>query len=126
VSQRSGIHHNTRSTVRSMISWGHIPTDAFADHLLSSLREIETSLNSDGSATSHVVVRCTLRDIAKATDLRPEDAAFALNECGLLSRRQNDGDASEDVIAISREMVETVAKERNVKELCLDQAHVLL
>jgi hypothetical protein len=83
-------------------------------------------MNADGSATSHVIVRCTLQDIAKATDLRPEDAAFALNECGLLSQRQGDGDTCQDVIAISREMVETVAKERRVKELCLDQAHVLL
>ena len=87
---------------------------------------METTLNSDGSATTHVIVRCTLHDIARATNLRPEDTAFALSECGLLSRHQSNGESCQDVIAISREMVEAVAKERRVKELCLDQAHVLL
>ena len=32
----------------------------------------------------------------------------------------------EEMIVISREMVELVAKERNVKKMCMDLAHVLL
>ncbi|KAG2364692.1 acyl-CoA N-acyltransferase [Suillus spraguei] len=79
-----------------------------------------TISNPDGSATSHVVVRSTLAEIASATNLRIEDAAFALNECGLL------GSTLEGVVGITREMVEAVAKERNVKRMCLDPAHVML
>lgn len=60
-----------------------------------------------------------------------EDAAFAMNECGLLVRRQKDEDeegegGTKDAIVISREMVEIVGKERNVKKMCMDLAHVLL
>lgn len=105
--------------------------------MFSTLRTIETEANPDGSATSHVVVHCTLSDIAQATGLRVEDAAFAMNECGLLERRRRLDDAEkkdeddlddqdEEVIFISREMVEAVAKERNVKKMCMDLAHVLL
>ena len=104
------------------------------------MRAVETTANPDGSATTHVVVRCTLADIARATNLRIEDAAFALNECGLLGRRfraeraggsgeeaQEDGtDQDQDVVAITREMVEAVAKERDVKIMCMDLAHGLL
>ncbi|KAI0063101.1 acyl-CoA N-acyltransferase [Artomyces pyxidatus] len=100
------------------------------DDTLAALRAVETTANADGSATTHVVVRCTLADIARATNLRVEDTAFALNECGLLIRRYGaGGDAgvgAEDTIVISREMVEAVAKERGVKRMCIDMAHVLL
>ena len=111
------------------------------DPMWSSMRAVETTANPDGSATTHVVVRCTLADIARATNLRIEDAAFALNECGLLGRRfraeraggsgeeaaQEEGtDQDQDVVAITREMVEAVAKERDVKIMCMDLAHVLL
>lgn len=107
--------------------------------MFSSLRTIETEANPDGSATSHVLVRCTLTDIAQATGLRVEDAAFAMSECGLLQRRRpihaserKDGYSpseeagEEECIVISREMVEAVARERNVKKMCMDLAHVLL
>jgi histone acetyltransferase MYST1 len=94
------------------------------DSLFKSLRTIEMICNPDGSATSHVVARCTLADLARATNLRPEDAAFALDECGLLSMKKGEGD--EAVIAVSREMVEAVAKERRVKRMCMDLAHVIL
>jgi histone acetyltransferase HTATIP/histone acetyltransferase MYST1 len=98
---------------------------------------IETIANPDGSATSHVIVRCTLENIAKATNLRVEDTAFALNECGLLTRRyrgnsSGHGSANgrsaepEEVIMISRERIEAVAKERQVKRTCMDLVHVLL
>lgn len=93
---------------------------------LSALRRIETIANPDGSATSHVVVQCTLADIARATSLRVEDVAFALNECGLLTHAQMNSEGSMEQIGITREMVEAVAKERRVKEMCMSMAHVLL
>ncbi|KAI0641107.1 acyl-CoA N-acyltransferase [Trametes meyenii] len=111
------------------------------DPMWTSLRALETTAHADGSATTHVVVRCTLADIARATNLRIDDAAFALNECGLLVRRtqpgseggesegedrDGDGDSEDLVIAVTREMVEAVAKERDVKRMCMDLAHVLL
>lgn len=101
------------------------------DTLFTSMRSIETTANPDGSSTSHVVVRCTLADIARATGLRLEDAAFAMNECGLLVRRYKTGDEHgygqvEETVVVSREMVEVVAKERNVKKMCMDLAHVML
>lgn len=92
---------------------------------LNALRRIETISNPDGSATSHVVVQCTLAEIARATNLRVEDAAFALNECGLLAHVQMD-EGTKQEIGITREMVEAVAKERRVKEMCMSLAHVLL
>ncbi|KAI0344184.1 acyl-CoA N-acyltransferase [Trametopsis cervina] len=109
--------------------------------MFSALRTIETTANPDGSATSHVIVRCTLSDIAQSTGLRVEDAAFALSESGILQRRRRinadtanrrnrdkdaDQDDQEEYIVISREMVETIAKDRNVKKMCIDLAHVLL
>ena len=87
-----------------------------------------TSQNLDGSATTHAIVRCTLADLARATNLRIEDAAFAMNECGLLRMRGKNGrdaDAT-DMIVVTREMVEQVAKERGVKKACLILPHVLL
>ena len=111
------------------------------DELATDMRTIETVANPDGSATSHVVIRCTLEKLAKATNLRVEDAAFALNECGLLTRRYKDSnndlshstvkgnekvDNTEEVIMISREMIERVAKERKVKRTFMDFVHVLL
>lgn len=117
---------------------------AYADPMFTSLRTVETTANKDGSATTHVVVKCTLADLARAANLRIEDAAFALHECGLLVRRQRsdiDGEQQqqeadpsgasaagdeEETIVISKEMVEAVAVERNVKRMCMSMAHVLL
>ncbi|TBU30796.1 acyl-CoA N-acyltransferase [Dichomitus squalens] len=102
------------------------------DPMWTTLRSVETTANADGSATTHVVVRCTLADIARATNLRVEDAAFALNECGLLVRRVRkdasgpEGAEAGESLAITREMVEAIAKERDVKRMCMDLAHVLL
>ncbi|KAI1790468.1 acyl-CoA N-acyltransferase [Ganoderma leucocontextum] len=131
------------------------------DPMWTALRTVETRANADGSATTHVVVRCTLADLARACNLRVEDAAFALNECGLLACRlpptpnlnldpktnsnpnpkhtHNDSDHAPaeggggggggDVgpaLAITREMVEAAARERDVKRMCMDLAHVLL
>jgi len=115
------------------------PLSIMDDELSTEMRIIETTANPDGSATSHVNVRCTLEDFAKATNLRVEDAAFALKECGLLTRRYKgrphnyvkaNGKATpddvEEVIMISREMIESIAKERQVKRTCMDLVHVLL
>jgi hypothetical protein len=87
-----------------------------------------------------------LADIARATNLRVEDAAFALNECGLLNRkkpirRDSDdenadgetanedsvgaGEAGEE-ICVSREMVEKVAREKSVKRMLLNLDCVLI
>lgn len=111
------------------------------------MRTYTTMMREDGSAETHVSVRCTLADIARATNLRVEDAAFALNECGLLVKRIQARDAGEkernsimgaeggtgmagvaagDVIMLTRQMVENVAKERNVKKPCMDIAFVKL
>ncbi|KAF8627298.1 hypothetical protein AX17_006343 [Amanita inopinata Kibby_2008] len=133
------------------------------DPQFSSMRTFTTTLREDGSAETHVSVRCTLSDIARATNLRVEDAAFALNECGLLVKRikareieqekeererlrerrlslataatsgtgprSRGGVASvgvSDMIVLTRQMVEEVARERNVKKPCMDMAFVLL
>ncbi|KAJ7021058.1 acyl-CoA N-acyltransferase [Mycena alexandri] len=118
------------------------PTDA---EFLSSFRTFEMTANENGSATVDVVLRCTLRDIARATNLRVEDAAFAMNEIGLLALRLSSEDpdevrqtlqAGQDVRAnggepaataegaskfvfISRAMVERVAADRKVKVPCM-------
>ena len=99
-----------------------------SDPLFKSLRTFTTTQNPDGSATTHVAVKCTLADLARATNLRVEDAAFAMNECGLLRMR---GKASceagvSEMIVVTREMIEQVAKERGVKKACLILPHVLL
>ncbi|KAI0321443.1 acyl-CoA N-acyltransferase [Amylostereum chailletii] len=99
-------------------------------------RAFETRTNPDGSATTHVVVRCTLADIANATHLRSEDAAFALNECGLLMKRYageaaigtgaTNGAKANGSSARGREMIEKVATERGLKRMFLDVNCVLL
>ncbi|KAJ7103744.1 acyl-CoA N-acyltransferase [Mycena epipterygia] len=108
---------------------------------LNSFRTFEMTANPNGSATVDVVLRCTLRDIARATNLRVEDAAFALNEIGLLALRLASEDAEEvrhtlqatqdagtdapvdnanKFVFISRAMVERVAADRNVKKPCME------
>ncbi|KAK2459774.1 hypothetical protein APHAL10511_008206 [Amanita phalloides] len=125
------------------------------DAQFSNMRTFTTTMREDGGAETHVSVRCTLADMARATNLRVEDAAFALNECGLLAKRIQakeaekteqmslsersvgaSGDmeggtgmagvAAGDVIVLTRQMVEKVARERNVKKPCMDIAFVKL
>jgi hypothetical protein len=88
------------------------------------MRTVQETANKDGSATSHVVVQCTLADLARATNLRLDDAAFALNECGLLERQV--GQDGKETVAITREMVDRVGAERKVKRMYMDLSHVLL
>ncbi|KXN86154.1 putative MYST-like histone acetyltransferase 1 [Leucoagaricus sp. SymC.cos] len=82
----------------------------FTDPMFMVNRVFETVQREDGVAEIHVSVQCTLADIARATDLRIEDTAFALNECGLLMRRFTEGDENETII-ITRELVEKAAAE---------------
>ena len=104
------------------------PVNFNVDPLFTTMRTFVTGQNADGSATTHVVVKCTLADLARATNLRVEDAAFAMNECGLLRMRGKNGREADatDMIVVTREMVEQVAKERGVKKACLILPHVLL
>ncbi|KAF5376893.1 hypothetical protein D9615_007224 [Tricholomella constricta] len=104
------------------ISYIHID-----DPMFTTQRIFETEQTADGAATTHVAVRCTLADIARATNLRIEDAAFALNEVGLLMRRVSDEEEDEEgTVVISRALVEKVARERNVKRPCMRMAFVRL
>jgi len=71
-----------------------------------------------------------LEDIARATNLRVDDAAFALSECGLLMRRLSsstveDEEEHREVVVITRSLVEKVAKERNVKRMYMDLTCVI-
>lgn len=84
----------------------------------------------------------SLKDVAEATNIRPDDAAFALVESGLAQWRRpvGGGDMAEDStgaegeegekvleLVISKELVEKVALEKGVKESpMLDLAYVLL
>lgn len=95
-----------------------------------------TTPNPDGSASTNLVIKCTLADISRATNLRVEDAAFALNEVGLLARRlriddedrnmDSEEEQPDEMIVLTREMVEAVALERKVKIPCIRLNHVLL
>ncbi|KAF8642850.1 hypothetical protein AX16_009358, partial [Volvariella volvacea WC 439] len=91
-------------------------SDAASLKIPSSLKEFETIQNSDGSATTHITIRCTLAELAKATNLRIEDAAFALHECGLLFKKINEDDGDGETIVLTRSMIERVAVERKVKQ----------
>lgn len=96
------------------------------DALFGHMRWMHTDANPDGSATTHVFGRCTLEDISKATSLRIDDIAFALNECGLLQHvRSLDGEETKEVIVISREMVEKVAQDFRVKKMNMEVQYVL-
>ena len=86
---------------------------------------METIHRKDGGAETHIVVKCTLGDIAKSTNLRIDDCAFALNECGLLMRRLS-GISENDVIVVTRDLVEQVAQERNVKIMFLEPPNILM
>jgi hypothetical protein len=95
------------------------PPPLDATHALQ--RTFETRSNVDGSATTHATVRCSLAEIARATNLRVEDAAFAMNECGLLVCKDDEGS-----IVITRELVESLASSRKLKRMCMEVQHVLL
>ncbi|KAG8853540.1 hypothetical protein FRB96_008142 [Tulasnella sp. 330] len=65
-----------------------------------SIRTTHTQVLPSGETKTHLNIRCTLMDIARATGLRHEDISFTMEECGLLLRkkkRQSDvkGNSSE-------------------------------
>lgn len=73
----------------------------------------------------------SLTDIAEATNILPDDAAFALVESGLAQWRRptDEEEAGEKVLEliITRELVEQVAKEKGVRDTpMLDLKYVLL
>ncbi|KAF9466956.1 acyl-CoA N-acyltransferase [Collybia nuda] len=96
-----------------------------ADPLFTTERLFTTVGMKDGTAQTHITTRCTLGDIARATNLRVEDAAFALKECGLLTKQLDDDEGATQVV-LSRDLVEKVAEERNVKIPCLQLNSILL
>ncbi|KZV95624.1 acyl-CoA N-acyltransferase [Exidia glandulosa HHB12029] len=117
-----------RQKGRSGETVGGITTHAEEDDPLESMRKTHTEMNKDGSITTHVSIHATLKDIAHAVYLRPSDAAFALRECGLLERRKFDviDEDEEEIVVISREMVEGVADALNIKKMYMEPARVLL
>lgn len=70
------------------------------------MRTVQTRFNEDGSATTHLVVRCTLEGIAKATGIKLEDVSFALAEMGLLRHRQGTASDKNSEVTFSRQMLE--------------------
>ncbi|KAF8236942.1 acyl-CoA N-acyltransferase [Tricholoma matsutake] len=102
-----------------------VSVDGSVDPLFTTWRVVDIIRRDDGSAEMHVSVQCTLGDLAKATNLRVEDAAFALHECGLLMRQFKDV-KTRDHLLISGELVEKIAAERSVKEPCLNLNHIML
>ena len=86
----------------------------------------ETMPVQDGSAAVHTVVHCTLADLACTMNLRVKNATLVLNECGLLVRREGEGDTMTIAIGISQEIVKAVAWEWNIKRMCIDFTKVLL
>lgn len=92
------------------------------DQLFNSTRNFVTEANKDGSAKTDVVLQCTLRDIARATNLRPDDAAFAMHEIGLLVKmftttNEQNPEEVQDHVALTRELVEQIAEAKGVKAL---------
>ena len=89
------------------------------------MRKLQTRINEDGSATVHLIIHSTLDDIAKATCIRTEDIAFALNECGLLQFRQGGNpNPEEDAVVLSREMVEKAAERWNPRRAIVLPQHL--
>ena len=91
------------------------------------MRTFTTTMPEDGSAETHVSVRCTLSDIARATNLRVEvnvgcgeDASENERSVGA-GAKVGTGMAevgAGDVIMLTRQMVEKVSREQNVKKPC--------
>ena len=72
---------------------------------------------TEGPIANHAnsVVRCTLQDLADAVQLRVDDTAFALHEIGLLVRRLNTRKNGKGPIVLTKDVLQEVARERNIK-----------
>lgn len=83
-------------------------------------------------AGDHFAFPTSLADIADATNLRPDDVAFAMVESGLAQWRRKvrgEGDEEDELeeLVITRELVEEVAERAKVRKAAyLEMAHVLL
>lgn len=89
----------------------------------------------------HLSIKCTLADIARATNLRVDDCRLALKESGLLlhntfatkkdvqagadSTGGSGGNVGDEVFFISKEGVEQVAEAWNVKRMMLDVKYIV-
>jgi hypothetical protein len=130
--------------VMNLAEGGGTPTTAYSfltyfPDVLRNRRIYLPVRNPDGSATVHIVIRCTLYQIAQASNLRVDDVAFTLHEVGLLDKTivldpQNQSDSPntdvlfspEDTVEITREKIEEVSAERNVKPPSMHPLCVLL
>jgi hypothetical protein len=87
-----------------------------AEAALAALRTLVHSAEPDGGVRTRVGARVSLGALARAVHLRAEDAAFALNECGLVRARVSDGaGACGGALVITRAGVDAVAAERRVR-----------
>ena len=102
-----------------------VSDDGSPDPLFTTQRVFNVSEMPEGGLEAHITVRCSLVDIARATNLRLDDVAFAMQEFGLLTRGLSEVGRGESIL-ISKRMVEKVAEERNVKKPCIDLQYVLL
>lgn len=80
---------------------------------------------SNPPSSPPVSIEMTLEEISRATQLRPEDAAFALFTSGF-TRIRSQGAESSEVMVITPELVEQVAQETRTKRAVLDPQYVLL
>ena len=96
---------------------------ALEDSVYTQQRWMRASVNSDGSVTTHAFVKCTLEDMSKATGIRMEDIAFALHESGMLKHMEVQ--ESQNVVVVSRKVVEDTAKRFNVKRMVMEAQCVL-
>jgi len=105
-----------------------------------SFRRTHTGPSEDGTQqVTHLSIKCSLGDIARATNLRVDDCAWAMREAGFLARSKRasqaksgarpdkkdstDG-AGDEMFFISKEMVEQIAKEWGVKRMMMEVEYV--
>lgn len=105
----------------------------FVDEVFHARQMVTKNVQKGASVVTGVVLKCSLTDIARATNLRIEDAAFALNEVGMLAKtlrikapKEGDPFAEVDSVVLSREIIEEIARVRKLKPPCLERQYVML
>lgn len=79
------------------------------------------------TSTNTVSMKMNLEEISRATQLRPDDAAFALFTSGFTQLKGSSGDPdSSELIVITPDLVEEIAKRTRTKQAVLDRQYVLL
>jgi len=113
----------------------------FSEPNFGSFRRTHTGPSQYGTRqVTHLSIKCNLGDIARATNLRVDDCAWAMREAGFLARPKHmpranrsahsdkkDGDVDgfgDEIFFISREMVDQVAKEWGVKKMMMEVEYV--